>query len=184
MPQPRPLQLPPERPRQCSRRSFLQLAGALSTGAALLAACSSSPTAPPATSAKPTDGVPKPPAPVGTARGTVSPAVIAPPVAASPVASPGASLSPAAMRVASSGVSANADKGSRKHSQTISRRSTRHLQVGKTGGQGEAHPPIKRTPWIRLCRSTGVAPLGGSGVSRYGGVTSSRARPSCPCSRG
>lgn len=29
--------------------------------------------------------------------------------------------------------------------------------------------PFKRTPWIRLCRSTGVAPLGGSGVSRFGG---------------
>ena len=33
----------------------------------------------------------------------------------------------------------------------------------------------KQTPWNRLCRATGVAPLRGSGVSRYGGGCSSGA---------
>jgi hypothetical protein len=36
-------------------------------------------------------------------------------------------------------------------------------------GSANAARAFKRTPWIRLGRSTGVAPLGGSGVSRFGG---------------
>ena len=67
-----------------------------------------------------------------------------------------------------------AENESSKHAMTVQRKTRTGRQPVRT---------LKRTPRIRLCRSAGVAPLGGSAVRRYGGVTSSRARSSCPCSR-